>query len=132
MTASEQKTNRIACFCRRDSAWQRPSDSQTEGLLRVGAQVRANAMHAPRTEQQTPRCPGCGERQMIEWDLALRRWVCAVCDRQWHPGTSVRGLGVEHASAFICSPDLGMKTGERNSRLRIRFRVGGTRGRLSA
>jgi hypothetical protein len=42
-------------------------------------------MHAPQKEQQAVRCPGCGERRMIEWDLALRRWVCAVCDRQWLP-----------------------------------------------
>jgi len=40
-------------------------------------------MHAPRKEIETVRCPGCGERRLIEWDTAIRRWVCAVCDRQW-------------------------------------------------
>ena len=30
-----------------------------------------------------PRCPGCGEDRLIEWDTVLRRWVCAVCSRAW-------------------------------------------------
>jgi hypothetical protein len=28
-------------------------------------------------------CPERGEWRLIEYDTAIRRWQCAVCDRQW-------------------------------------------------
>ncbi len=28
-------------------------------------------------------CPGCGEKRMISYDPALRRWNCDVCGWSW-------------------------------------------------
>jgi hypothetical protein len=30
-----------------------------------------------------PRCPGCGEDRLVEFDPVTRRWDYAVCARVW-------------------------------------------------
>lgn len=32
------------------------------------------------------RCPRCGEERLIEYDVVLGRWFCAVCATSWGKG----------------------------------------------
>ena len=50
-----------------------------------------------------PRCPGCGEDRLIEWDGVLRRWVCAVCGWAWAalPPARERRVPAMRAAAIL-------------------------------
>ena len=58
------------------------------------------------------RCPHCGERVLIEWDVVLRRWDCNVCGKWWqeagmHTSTAWRvlsGTGAALVLAGIVRP----------------------------
>ena len=38
--------------------------------------------------EATARCPRCGEVRMVEYDPALRVWVCGVCSTTWQQETT--------------------------------------------
>jgi hypothetical protein len=82
-------------------------------------------MHAPRKEPGSrlpiipgeldvdARCPGCGEYQMIEWDVPLRRWVCNVCDWQWRDDAQSTTTSVARVECVLGDPGCHVRVAAR-------------------
>jgi hypothetical protein len=58
-----------------------PNESRVANPPGTRSRVTWTGPVTPRDE--APRCPGCGEDWLVEWDAGLRHWFCHVCGRTW-------------------------------------------------